>query len=445
MIKEIVVCLLFLFIVNFSFFLHTSNSIDFVKSFNVNDGMDELIGNINSNSFDNGSLSGFITDSNMDPISEAKVTITCGDIIFECYSNNRGYYHQDNIPVIFCIWNITVFKLGFNIVFVEASIGENSTCDFVLTPLPSLFVNNDNTEGPWDGSRKYPYKRIQDAIDKAIAGGVIYVYGGIYNENIKVDKTLQLIGENRTITIIDGGGKRDVVRIMADGVILMGFTIQHGGSHFGSAGGIRLDSSSYSIISDNIIVDNELYGIWVLENTSSYTTISHNIISRNGMDEYGGFNIWLYQSSYNKISNNHIQNGKGYGLGICFWSTHTTVNENMISGNHLEGIKSRYGFNNRIYENTIQNNNYFGIRFLNASGNNIIENNNFIDNKPLNAFFTITKADILNQWDGNYWNSSKILPKPIFGCIRFEAINSDMIGFPWLNFDWHPSTEPYEW
>ena len=295
------------------------------------------------------------------------------------------------------------------------------------------------------GSGPKNYTNIQDAIDAAFTGDIIYVYEGIYKENIRVDKTLQLIGENRNGTIIDGGGKRDVVRIMADGVILMGFTIQHGGSHFGSAGGIRLDSSSYSIISNNTIVGNELYGIWVLENTSSYTTISHNIISNNGDNEYGGFNIWLYQSSYNTISNNSIQNGKGYGLGICFWSTHTTVRGNIISGNYLEGIKSRYGFNNRIYENTIKDNNYFGIRFLNASANNIVEHNNFINNTPLNAFFTIQDINSLNQWDENYWDNPNILLKPVIGCIRFQGINRDMLGFPWLNFDWHPLAEPYEW
>ena|GEM_PF-937791 len=441
--KGIVVGLLFLFIASFLVIQHPENSLDVTKSLNVDDNKQAIISDSTSTTFDNGSLSGFITDSNMNPISGAIITITCGDITFGCYSDDCGYYRQDNIPIIFCIWNITVFKPGYEIEYVEMPIGENTTRDFVLKPSPSLFVNDDNTEGPWDGSMKYPYRWIQDAIDTALAGNIIYVYAGTYNENLRVDKSLQLIGENRTMTIIDGGGKRDVVRIMTDGVTLMSFTIKNGGSPFGSAGGVKLDMSSHSIISNNIIVDNDLYGIWVLENTSSHTTISRNIISGNGDDEYGGFNIWLYQSSYNTISNNSIQNGKGYGLGICFWSTHTTVRGNVISGNHLEGIKSRYGYNNRIYGNTIENNGYFGIRFLNASANNVIENNNFIGNKPMNAFFTITDANSSNQWDGNYWSRSRTLPKPIMGYIRSPGINRDMIGFPWLNFDMHPAQESH--
>jgi len=286
------------------------------------------------------------------------------------------------------------------------------------------------------------YTRIQDAINDASVGDTIYVYAGIYTENLKVDIPLHLRGENKTTTIIDGGGKADVVRLMADEVVLSGFTIHNGDSIHGYAGGVRLDGSSHSTLSDNIIIDNALYGIWVLENTSSHTTISHNIIARNGNNQTGGFNIWLYQSSHNIILHNHIQNGRGYGLGICFWSTHTTVTGNIISGNHLEGIKSRYGFNNSIYENSIEHNGYFGVRFLNASAGNIIQKNNFIGNYPLNAFFTITDITHINHWGGNYWGQPRTLPKPILGCIRTPGVNRDMIGVPWLTFDWHPAYEP---
>jgi parallel beta-helix repeat protein len=289
------------------------------------------------------------------------------------------------------------------------------------------------------------YSKIQNAITDAAEGDTIYVFAGIYHENVVVDKPLQLIGEDRNTTVIDGGDTRDVVKLTVDGVTLTGFTIQNGGGFFYNAGGIKLDASSYSVISDNIIIDNGLYGIWVLENTSSHTTISHNLISGNGIDDSGGFNIWLYKSSHNSITDNVIQNGKGYGLGICFWSTHTTVARNVISGNRLEGIKSRYGFDNTIRENTIENNDYFGIRFLNASANNTIERNNIVGNIPLNAFFTITEFAIANRWDGNFWGRRMTFPKPIMGCVRLTPFTRDMWGIPWCAIDWHPVPEICEW
>lgn len=79
-----------------------------------------------------GSLSGFITDNEANPIDSARIFITCGDFTFECFSNDTGYYRQDNIPLLYCIWNISAFKPGYEIAYVNMPIGENSTYDFVL-------------------------------------------------------------------------------------------------------------------------------------------------------------------------------------------------------------------------------------------------------------------------------------------------------------------------
>lgn len=48
---------------------------------------------------------------------------------------------------------------------------------------------------------------IQDAIDNfANNGDTVFVYSGTYNENVVVDKTITLQGEDRNLTIIDSGG-----------------------------------------------------------------------------------------------------------------------------------------------------------------------------------------------------------------------------------------------
>ena len=340
------------------------------------------------------------------------------------------------------IWG-KVLVVGIIFLFVGTSI-ISATGSIVPERGTTLCDNLDGDTLYVGGTGPGNYTKIQDAINDANNGDTIYVYSGTYNENVKIDKTINLVGENRNTTVIDGGNKRDVVRITTDGVTISGFTIRNGGGGFGYAGGIKLNPSSNSVICDNIIIDNDWYGIWVLENASSYTTISNNIISGNGNEKYGGFNIWLYQSSHNTISNNIINNGKGYGIGICFWSTNTTVAGNIIADNKLEGIKSRFGYDNKIYGNTIENNNWYGIRFLNASANNIIEHNNFINNKPIDAFFTITDSSISNQWNENYWGRPRMLPKPILGCIRLSMIPMDMIGIPWFAIDWYPAKEPYE-
>ena len=300
------------------------------------------------------------------------------------------------------------------------------------------------------------YSIIQDAIDNASEGSIIYVYGGTYYENIVIVKTIELVGEDRNTTIIDGGNEKDVVKInRADEVTISGFTIQNSGEN---KAGVYLYKSADGVISDNFIIDNP-YGVYVYKNAStglSHTTISDNIILRSSV-----FGVWLYKSSHNVISNNIISDGEVYGIGLCYWSTDAIVSGNTISNNKIKGIVGRYVYNDEIYENIIENNGYgihfmnavsnngihdnhiednimYGIGFENISTNNVIERNNFMNNTPRNAFF-ITPFSTTNKWDNNYWNKGRIFPYPIFGKIQIGSIQ-----LPWMNFDWHPAKEPYE-
>jgi hypothetical protein len=71
--------------------------------------------------------------------------------------------------------------------------------------------------------------------------------------------------------------------------------------------------------------------------------------------------------------------------------------------------------------------------FLYDSPYNKINYNNFYQN-IVDASFT--SALVGNDWNHNYWNRPRILPKPVIGTIYGF--------FPWINFDWHPANEPYD-
>ena len=78
--------------------------------------------------------------------------------------------------------------------------------------------------------RKVPtpeYPTIQAAIDAANSGDIIQVASGTYYEHVVVNKSLTLIGESRSTTIIDGNGTGIVVRINAPDVEIKGFTVQN--------------------------------------------------------------------------------------------------------------------------------------------------------------------------------------------------------------------------
>ena len=102
--------------------------------------------------------------------------------------------------------------------------------------IADIYVDDDNTEGPWDGSEEHPYQYIQDGIDNANPGNVIYVFNGTYYEDISIYKTVSLIGENKDNTIIDGGGCCNVVEITTNEVIIAQFTIMNSGENPNNAG-----------------------------------------------------------------------------------------------------------------------------------------------------------------------------------------------------------------
>ena len=78
------------------------------------------------------------------------------------------------------------------------------------------------------GSGPNNYTKIQDAIDNASDGDTVFVYNGTYYENIVVDKSIDLIGEDRNTTIIDGrGAERDITSISRDFVTIINFTMQN--------------------------------------------------------------------------------------------------------------------------------------------------------------------------------------------------------------------------
>ena len=84
--------------------------------------------------FNNGTLSGHVTDSEENPLNGARVRVYFHDTYRENYSDSTGYYHVTNISICYCIKNATCSKEGYSPAWVNLTIGENTSHDFVLTP-----------------------------------------------------------------------------------------------------------------------------------------------------------------------------------------------------------------------------------------------------------------------------------------------------------------------
>jgi parallel beta-helix repeat protein len=145
-----------------------------------------------------------------------------------------------------------------------------------------------------DNFADYPaadFSSIQDAIDAADLGDIVYVYNGTYYESLVINKQLELTGAGKE-TIIHGGWYDNCVKIMSSSVSIAGFRIKYSNS---DGAGIYV-SSNNNIITNNTLVENG-YGIELIKDSN---TIMNNVITNNTKDVYlkGDLNNIINYSRY---------------------------------------------------------------------------------------------------------------------------------------------------
>lgn len=191
-----------------------------------------------------------------------------------------------------------------------------------------IYVDDDNNQGPWDGSKKYPYQHIQDGIDNASAYDTIFVKEGRYvSKDIFITKPLILQGENvyqTKITYAGYAAYSSVIHIQSSHVNITSFTITNR-NKFGN--GIVLIDYNDCTINGNIFnttyTDNQAVGVY-LENADK------NVICNN---EFTNFwkSIVLADSMRNHIKSNNF-NATSYG-GHFFHAYHLQYLPKFIIGN----------------------------------------------------------------------------------------------------------------
>ncbi len=252
-----------------------------------------------------------------------------------------------------------------------------------ISPISTGFEHNQHHIGETiyvGGSGPGNHSTIQDAIDEASDGTKIFVYNGIYFENLKINsKSLILQGEQKEKTIIDAGDAESALILQnADDCSVSGFTFRNLSGLVWFEAGVLIDACNDCSITDNIFCN-------------------------------CGHGIWLYKSEDIQIQDNNLVDNLE---GIVFYDT------NAIT----------------IERNNIENNSVVGLYFNGCKTASIVENN-FIDNARHLTLFGIIDVDVdLNYWDNlNQWKIKLLLWTPF-----------NIIPLPVLTFDWHPAKEPYD-
>jgi len=292
------------------------------------------------------------------------------------------------------------------------------------------------------------YTKIQDAINSASDGDTVFVfsYSSPYYESIEIDKSINLIGGGQKSTIIDGIGNTNVIYVSAGQVNISRFTIKNG--YYG----IHIKGKNGNKIINNIVRLNN-YGIYIIDSRDN-DVIGNTICSNNVKGLIlTKTKIPLYESYDNSPDNNiirgnNIYNNGNAGITLQFSDSNTISSNCILDINY--GIKIEGSSYNTIYSNNINQNNIIGICIdfyfdgvLTISSNqNKIFKNNILKNEQDAYFIDILLGNIIfrrNIWIQNYWNSSKLIIKFIFGILSFSDFS-----FRWFNIDWDPATEPYD-
>jgi len=295
---------------------------------------------------------------------------------------------------------------------------------FLLSGSVSL-ARNQNKTIYVDDDGGVDFTRIQDAINAASNGDTIFVYSGIYYENILIDKSIILQGEDKSSTIIDGGGSGDVIYISSNEVTISGLTVKNSGINpdwNDPDAGIDVKSSNNNIY--DIIADSNNNGIFI---KSDENKINNNVIQNN--KRYG---IFIYKSNKNIIEENEITNNikifesfTGAGVFINEGYDCSIINNNFLDNSF--GIISGYSSKINITGNRITSDStlllYKGSNLLIESNNIIgsiltiddckcdITHNNFLGFQNIDlvggiiyfefGYFSIRKTD--SKWYNNYW------------------------------------------
>ncbi len=313
------------------------------------------------------------------------------------------------------LWDTTIVNEGVYTIRVILNNNDTTYIDKTWVMVNNfhntIFTDDENTEGPWDGTEEFPYQYIQEAVDDAGTGDTVYISTGLYSEDIMVYTQIDIVGEEKEKTIIESS-KICCITIFADGVNVSRLTLISRG--------------------------------YCLEIFSNNNTIKDNIIKSFLMPHISlGIVIqpFLFYVGYAR------------GDGIINFAP--TIHGNTITGNEI--IKH-----------------YMGISLLSACENSIYHNN-FIENLipayyryrsysfidfEYQFYYKYRPPSYKNHWYENFWDDWYGLKKGLFKgfpkIIKGEIFKELWIFFSedrafhrisfnkWFNFDWHPLSEPYD-
>lgn len=193
---------------------------------------------------------------------------------------------------------------------------------------------------------------LQAKIDSLDDGAVIHLENKTYEGNIVINKSIEIIGNKKTV--IKGDGTGNVISVRAPHVILRNLTVTNSSL-------TRNDSEEYAAIK-----------VYTDHNVIDTVTIKHFF-----------HGIYLSQAHFNTVRNAYIEGqGKGIiakqGNGLHIYYANDNVLENNVIKGTRDGMYFDYAYRNQILNNDISETRY-GLHYM-YSHDNYFEGNTFTFN-----------------------------------------------------------------
>lgn len=328
------------------------------------------------------------------------------------------------------------------------------------------------------------FRHIQDAIDNANNGDIIFVYSGIYRENVVIDKSIKLIGENVNTTIIDAEFKDDVICVYWKNVEIAGFTISNSGKNAYPDFDCGIEITHQNVSIKNCKIINNLNGVMIkgenvsinhsrfegnkngIHAISNYNIITNCIfkenekgvfMQNNKMNKvtkcsfyYNIYGLHSESSSFNEVKNCYFYHND-YGLFFEWVSDNNSISRCDFIENYINGLKFSASTDGNIVSlcNVIGND--IGIEFYDTSNNNRvlfcnIKNNEYgvllhwIFTAPINRVnfnnisgnteYGVYAEQCIVDASNNWWGSADG-PSGI-GNGDGDAVNENVLFEPWL-------------
>lgn len=369
---------------------------------------------------------------------------------------------KKRVLTITLIFSIVVLFIGLNISSAKNSYNISN------------YTNNGNIiyvggNGPGN------YSTIQEGISASNDGDTVFVFNDSspYNENLIIEKSINLIGEDKNTTIIDACAKNHGIIVKSPNVYISNLTIQNSSDYKYSGikivekyfigiyckfkdhiRGIIINSQEATIIENNFV--NCGIELWSKTKSGCKHTIENNTVNDKPLKYYyrkSGFIVEieagqiLLVDCHNVFIKDNIIANTSIGIQILFSSNIIVTNNSIVDINNDGMIL--YQSNHIIISRNSFKNCKWGAIWIYRSHNNLISQNNFINNTRDVKF----ARSYRNKYCNNYWdtwiglkfNKLTFLPKAIPGWLfdLFPQIFETNLHTIY-NFDRHPAKEPFD-